>query len=145
MTFATGQIVVRRYFRGGRYTFMKPLRAVSDDDAGLLLWMPGGTEVAVLTDADGRSLHDVPASAMREPRLVRRPWRDHDILVLMPPGAAYSVWWLFTAGRFVRWYVNLETPYVRHDGGVDLTDQVLDVVVEPDRRWEWKDEDEMAD
>ncbi|PWK40434.1 uncharacterized protein DUF402 [Actinoplanes xinjiangensis] len=81
---------------------------------------------------------------MRQPRLVPKIWRDHDILVLMPPDALHSIWWFFKQGRFVGWYVNLETPFTRHDEGVDTTDLVLDIWVEPSRSWEWKDEEEMA-
>jgi hypothetical protein len=139
-----GRRLLRRYFRAAHYTFVKPMRVVSDDAAGLLLWMPAGSEFAVLADADGRTLHDLPQDEMREPRLVAKTWREHDVLVLMPPGAWHSVWWFFKKDRFVGWYVNLETPCTRHADGVDTTDLVLDLWVEPDRSWQWKDEDEMA-
>ncbi|WP_250029985.1 DUF402 domain-containing protein [Paractinoplanes maris] len=144
MPFTPGQIVVRRYVRAGRTTFAKPMRVIADDEAGLLLWMPAGTEVAQLTDTDGSTLHDKALHEMRQPLLVRRPWRTWDILVLMPPGAAHSIWWFLGAGGFGGWYVNLETPSTRHPTGVDTTDLVLDVVVSPDRTCEWKDEDEFA-
>lgn len=144
MSFEPDQIVLRRSFRGSHYTFVKPMRVVRDDDAGLLLWMPAGSEFAALEDADGRTQHDMPLDEMRAPRLVRKVWRENDILVLMPRGAAYAIWWFFAAGEFLGWYVNLETPATRHDEGVDSTDLVLDVWVEPDRRWQWKDEDELA-
>jgi hypothetical protein len=65
-------------------------------------------------------------------------------LKVVPP------WWLFDPdGAFAAWYVNLEEPAVRwNDGdlaGVDLTDQDLDIRVWPDRTWEWKDDDELAE
>ncbi|MBU2668970.1 DUF402 domain-containing protein [Actinoplanes bogorensis] len=144
MRFSRGQVVVRRYVRGGRTTFVKPATVVGDDDAGLLLWIAEGSECAGLTDADGRTLHDVALDEMRAPELVRKPWRDRDALILMPPGAGYSVWWFFRRGAFQGWYVNLEAPVVRDADGVHTTDQVLDVVVGPDRGWAWKDEDEFA-
>ncbi|WP_127503012.1 DUF402 domain-containing protein [Actinoplanes solisilvae] len=143
MSFESGQIVLRRYVRGSHYTFVKPMRVVRDDEAGLLLWMPVGTEFADLVDTDGRTLHDVPFGELRDPRLTRHIWREHDILVLMPPGAAHSIWWFFKQGAFVGWYVNLETPAAPHEEGADTSDQVLDVWIEPDGRWEWKDEDEL--
>jgi hypothetical protein len=145
MPFAPGRVVLRRYFRASTYSFVTPMVVVRDDEAGLLLWMPVGTEIAGLEDVDNRNLHAVPLDEMREPRLVRNTWGENDVLILMPPGAAHSVWWFFGPGGFAGWYVNLETPCTRHDEGVDTTDQVLDVVVAPDRTWEWKDEDEMAD
>jgi len=145
MPFAPGQVVLRRYFHASTYSFVKPMVVVRDDEAGLLLWMPAGTEIAGLEDEDKRNLHAVPLGEMRAPRLVRKSWGEKDVLILMPPGAAHSVWWFFRRGEFVGWYVNLETPYTRHDEGVDATDLVLDIVVAPDRTWVWKDEDEMED
>lgn len=144
MIFEPGRLVLRRYVRAGAYSFVKPMVVAGDDAAGLVLWMPAGTEVAGLRDEAERDLHAVPLDEMVEPRLVRKSWGDKDVLILMPPGAAYSVWWFFAEGEFAGWYVNLETPHVRHDEGVDATDLVLDVVVAPDRSWAWKDEDEMA-
>ncbi|MEV6848273.1 DUF402 domain-containing protein [Actinoplanes sp. NPDC051411] len=145
MLFAPGRVVLRRYFRASTYSFVKPMVVVRDDEAGLLLWMPAGTGVAGLEDQDSRNLHAVSLGEMREPRLVRKTWGENDVLILMPPGAAHSVWWFFRQAEFAGWYVNLETPSTRHDEGVDATDLVLDVVVAPDRTWVWKDEDEMAD
>jgi hypothetical protein len=145
MPFEPGRVVLRRYFRAATYSFVKPMRVVKDDEAGLLLWMPAGTAVAGLRDESDRDLHAVALDEMRAPRLVRKTWGEKDVLILMPPGAAHSVWWFFRRGEFAGWYVNLETPIQRHDDGVDATDLVLDVVVAPDRTWVWKDEDEMAD
>jgi hypothetical protein len=145
MPFPPGQTIVRRYLLGDRVTWVNPMRVIRDDDAGLLLWMPVGSDVLVLRDADGRRLHDTPFYDMRELALVREIWQDNDILMLMPPGAAHSVWWFFTQGSFAGWYVNLEAPYVRTGAGVDTTDLVLDIWVEPDRVWRWKDVDEMAE
>jgi hypothetical protein len=43
------------------------------------------------------------------------------------------------------WYINLAEPWRRTAIGFDTLDQILDVVVEPDRAtWRWKDEDELA-
>lgn len=145
MPFAVGQVVLRRYFRASTYSFVKPMVVVRDDEAGLLLWMTAGTEVAGLEDEDNRTLHTVALDEMRSPRLVRKTWGVNDVLILMRPGAAHSVWWFFREGGFAGWYVNLETPYTRNADGVDATDQVLDVVVASDRTWVWKDEDEFAD
>ncbi|GIE98774.1 DUF402 domain-containing protein [Paractinoplanes rishiriensis] len=46
-------------------------------------------------------------------------------------------------GVFAGWYLNLEEPYTRHHDEVRTTDHVLDIVVTPQRRWEWKDADEF--
>ncbi|MFR9779796.1 DUF402 domain-containing protein [Micromonospora sp. MS34] len=143
MIFTPGQVITRRYRRGDRCTWAQPMRVLADDDRGLLLWHPVGSDVARLVDADGRTQHDVTIDRMREPRLTVQTWTEYDILVLMPPAAAHSVWWFFRDGDFAGWYVNLETPCTRRPDGVDTSDQLLDIVVSPERRWEWKDTDEF--
>jgi hypothetical protein len=76
--------------------------------------------------------------------------RGPNILKLIPPAGAHSVWWLFAPGqRFAAWYVNLEHPVARWDdgdlAGIDTTDFDLDIWVWPDRSWAWKDEDELTE
>ena len=144
MGFVVGQTVVRRYRRGDWVTWVQPLRVVRDDADGLLLWAPVGSDLALLVDADGRTGHELTPDAMREPRLSVGQWRDVDVLILMPPAAAYSVWWFFDDGVFDGWYVNLEAPFVRRPDGVETVDHVLDIVVTPEREWAWKDADELA-
>ncbi|MGC5018019.1 DUF402 domain-containing protein [Micromonospora sp. DT47] len=143
MSFEPGQIINRRYVRGRWCTWMQPMRVVADDTRGLLLWHPAGSDFARLIDADGNTQHEITVDRMRDPRLTVLTWQDFDILVLMPPTAAYSVWWFFRDGAFAGWYVNLEEPYTRRPDGVDTNDLVLDLVVTPERRWEWKDTDEF--
>jgi hypothetical protein len=57
------------------------------------------------------------------------------------------VWWFFEGSRFSGWYVNLEdrSPFWLHDGllGVDVQDHELDLVVSPERNWQWKDEADL--
>ncbi|WP_200215255.1 DUF402 domain-containing protein [Micromonospora coerulea] len=143
MVFESGQVITRRYLRGGRCTWAQPMRVLADDEQGLLLWHPAGSEFARLVDADGRTQHELTVDRMRDPKLTVLTWQDYDLLVLMPPKAAHSVWWFFQAGSFAGWYVNLEEPYVRRPDGVDSDDLVLDIVVTPQRQWEWKDADEF--
>ena len=85
----------------------------------------------------------------QERALVPGSWVGPDVLMLVPPESAHSVWWFYRDGAFHTWYVNLEEPaVVWHDGdvvGVDTTDQDLDVVARPDGTWDWKDEDEFAE
>jgi hypothetical protein len=111
-----------------------------------------GSPVAYEVADDGRGMRDMPfAEWVTLPyRLVEAPWQGPGVLKLTPPGAAYSVWWLRTPeGRFNGWYVNLEEPAVRWDdgdlAGIDMVDQDLDILVRPDRSWQWKDEEEFVE
>jgi len=144
MPFESGQVITRRYLRGPWVTWAQPMRVISDDEAGLLLWHPVGSDIARLIDADGNTPHEIAVDRMRDPKLTLRSWTDYDILVLMRPDTAHAVWWCFQQGEFAGWYVNLEAPYVRRPDSVDTTDHVLDIVVTPQRQWEWKDADEFV-
>ena len=56
-----------------------------------------------------------------------------------------GLFWEDATDRFRGWYFNLQTPLRRTSLGFDLWDQLLDVVVQPDRTWSWKDEDQFAE
>jgi len=152
MRFARGRVVLRRHFMRDRLLARVWAGHVAADDwRGLWLWIPEGSVFRDIGAADGRTFRQVPfadwgrtATAMRELR-----WQGSDVLMLHPTGAEYSVWFLFADGVFRAWYVNLERPAVRWDdgpaAGIDTVDHDLDLVIEPDRSWRWKDEEEFAD
>ena len=76
---------------------------------------------------------------------VEHVWTGTHALRLLRPGAAHCVY-LFWAGAdwaFQGWYVNLQEPYARSRLGFDTRDHALDIVVEPDGTWRWKDEDDL--
>jgi hypothetical protein len=150
VTFAPGRTVLRRYWRGGRITFLNVFRVVADDARGLLLWQPMGVPFWRLLTPDGRTRHDDLIGGVPDLTLSELPWQGVHLLVLMRPGAAHSVSWFFGPDLdFRRWYVNLEDPFRRWDdgaaAGVDTADHALDLLVAPDRSWQWKDEDEFAE
>ena len=66
-----------------------------------------------------------------------------DSLVVLRPGSFHSVWLFWENGRFRNWYVNFEEPLGSTRFGFDYKDWKLDLVVEPDGTWRWKDEDEL--
>ncbi|HEY8533876.1 MAG TPA: DUF402 domain-containing protein [Micromonospora sp.] len=152
MRFESGQLILHRNMRRGRVGWVRPARVVSDDDRGLLLWVDRGTPVVNEVTEDGLDLRQLPFAEWitRSYRPRHGKWKGPPVLMFLPTGAAHSVWWFHDEeGRFTHWYVNLEEPAVRwNDGaiaGVDIVDQDLDVIVWPDRSWQWKDEDEFAE
>jgi predicted RNA-binding protein associated with RNAse of E/G family len=78
---------------------------------------------------------------------VETTWHTNRALWVWPRGASYMIglFWEDATDRFDGWYLNLQTPLRRSALGFDLWDQLLDVVVRPDRTWFWKDEDEFAE
>ena len=48
-------------------------------------------------------------------------------------------------GEFAGWYVNLQEPLRRSPLGFETDDLVLDIRIQPDGSWAWKDEDELEE
>ncbi|WP_340686959.1 DUF402 domain-containing protein [Amycolatopsis coloradensis] len=142
-----GEVIVRRYFRGPHLSMAQAARVVRRSAHGLLLWVPIGSGFASLRCPDGSPMREEPIDRVAEAPLVTTSWRDRDVLMLVPPGRAHSVWWFFDRGRFEGWYVNLERPAVGWaagtTAGLDTVDHTLDLLVAPDGTSRWKDEDEF--
>lgn len=152
MSFVRGRTVLRRYFRGGSLVFVQSGQVIGDDERGLLLWVPAGAAGMRRVLRDGRRARDVRLRDwLSAPSDLRpAPWRAPGVLKLMPVGTPWSVWWFWHLdGRFRNWYVNLEDPGVRWDdgdtAGVDTADRALDLIVNPDLTWRWKDEADFAE
>ncbi|GAA2472764.1 hypothetical protein Ahu01nite_046000 [Winogradskya humida] len=153
---APGTVFLYRNIDGPRLASVRPCRVVSDDERGLLLWLTRGTTVIVEETLDGRGIRDMPFTEwVTQPvRVVPSVWQGPGLLKFIPPGADHSVWFFQDEQEhFKFWYVNLEERALRWDdnsdggglAGVDVIDQDLDIVVRPDRTWQWKDEDELAE
>ncbi|HTF09214.1 MAG TPA: DUF402 domain-containing protein [Asanoa sp.] len=151
MGFEAGRTVLRRYWRGGRISWIGSFVVVGDDERGLRIWQPAGISYWRLMTPDGRSHHDGTLDELGPTELTAQPWLGGPIMPFHPAdGSPWSVWWFFDehTGDFDGWYVNLEDPFRRWDdgevAGIDTADHALDIVVAPDRSWRWKDEDELA-
>ncbi|HZC25809.1 MAG TPA: DUF402 domain-containing protein [Actinopolymorphaceae bacterium] len=142
----------RDVFRGQVWS-ATPLRTVSDSkDMLAMVLLPGTQKLASTTwiewcrtgDDDVRS-RALPNLAAGTWELDTWTWRDTTKLSLLLADAYFSVDLFFGADGFERWYVNFERPYVRTGVGIDTFDLLLDMLVEPDLSYRWKDEDEYAE
>ncbi len=70
-------------------------------------------------------------------------WHGNGTLMVQRPGDPYAVWhfWDGPDREFRGWYLNLETPFFRTEIGFDVQDLELDIVIQPDGIWEFKDVD----
>ncbi|MCX4456545.1 DUF402 domain-containing protein [Streptomyces sp. NBC_01340] len=146
---APGSHILWRYREnaGERLHICRPVTVVRDDEELLAVWMAPGTECVKPVLADGTPVHGEPLeSRYTKARTVQRDrWFGTGVLKLARPGEPWSVWLFWEPGwRFKNWYVNLEAPLARWEGGVDSEDHFLDISVHPDRSWRWLDEDEFA-
>src|SRR4029450_9678100 len=99
MRFAPGRAVLYRNTHHGRVVNVRPCRVASDDERGLLLWLPRGSAMAIEVAADGRGIRQMPFTewAGLGPdgsgrRLITAAWQGPGILKFLPPGVEHSVW-----------------------------------------------------
>jgi predicted RNA-binding protein associated with RNAse of E/G family len=82
--------------------------------------------------------------------LTRRDWNladsvwDVSNLWLLREGDWHAVWVSYLeTGEHRGWYVNLQEPFRRSQRGVQTMDLMLDILVDPDHSWRWKDEEDF--
>ncbi|HEY0002486.1 MAG TPA: DUF402 domain-containing protein [Actinoplanes sp.] len=148
--FGPGQTVYLRHWQRHQLGLVFGMQVVEHRPDGLLLWAPTGTRGWHFNMPDGRTMARTPLPEWSTVRRVPVAHTiDHGVLAWHPAGADYSIRWFFRPdGAFSGWYGNLEAPAVAwHDAelaGIDTVDWDLDVVIRPDRTWQWKDEDEFV-
>jgi hypothetical protein len=136
-------VLFRQIFRG-RLLFATP--------AWLLEETPQHVVTATLPGAETRQLVGPRADTLRDLAAGRErtevtAWQTNRVLWLTPFEAAHAIghFWNHASGAFVGYYINLQAPLVRSPRGFDSRDHVLDVVVDPDGSWHWKDEHELIE
>jgi uncharacterized protein len=145
--FSPGQTVVLREVAGKKIWRASPYTVVWDDAELIVLYSPIGVLSKYHLMPDGKRVK--PNQKVRsEWVLTDMKWEKFYVLRLSIPGTNYSVliFWDYPSKKLDVWYINLEDPLRRTVLGFDLTDNFLDVIVEPDlSAWHWKDEDELAE
>jgi Protein of unknown function (DUF402) len=144
--FEVGSTLVRRdVFRGKVWTAWQ-CRVVADsgDQLALARWpgVPGLVPTTLLRSREDSRAKAIRTLAAGSWELGNCTWQHTTALILMLPGAYFSVNLFFRGNDFAEWYVNFERPFRRTPAGVDTLDLLLDLVIGPDRSYRWKDEDE---
>jgi hypothetical protein len=121
----------------GRITHASAAIVVEDSPTRLVLFEPLGADMRT-------SRVDWATGAFDGPHPQKRHTTDR--LTIGTPGASHAVSLMFQGGGgpFLCWYVDLQEPFRRVPEGIVTCDQALDIVIGPDRRWLWKDEDHLA-
>lgn len=127
----------------GRVRWAFPHVVVADEGDRFALYLrPGAEGMWMARDADGRYLERWARGDAPRPHV----WRQNHVLSLTRRGEAHSLWLLWDeAWNFRCWYVQLQAPMVETRHGLETMDHALDVLVEPDGAWRWKDEDDFAE
>ena len=71
-------------------------------------------------------------------------WRNNRLLLLLEPEKYYSIihFWDNESNEFLCYYINFQLPFQRSHCGIDTLDLDLDIVINPDLSWHWKDVDD---
>ncbi len=129
---------------GAKVFWAYPTIVVEDSSSLIALYLPSG---AVGKDTETKP---TPQELMKPERIrvVDYTWERTDVLMLIVPGDAFSVYLMWEAGTHVLdgWYINIQDPIRRTAIGYDTMDHMLDNVVSQDTaKWYWKDEDEFLE
>ena len=140
--------MVQEVWRGQLWA-ARPITVVQDSGDELVLWCPRGAV---------RKVPATPPSRRPPPSrpewfadlLTRCDWTfvdsvwDVSTLWLLRQGDWHAVWVSYLDnGEHGGWYVNLQEPFRRTAQGVQTMDLMLDILVERDRSWRWKDEADL--
>lgn len=140
--FEPGEVVALRENVRDRIWTAIPAHVVEDTSARRVFHIAPRTIFRSPRGDDGSWLR-LPT---REWSLEERAWDPVEILSFAVDGIACGFLLMRDPeGQPVRWYLNLESPLRRSPVGFDYTDHVLDVIVELDGSWRWKDEDELRE
>jgi predicted RNA-binding protein associated with RNAse of E/G family len=71
-------------------------------------------------------------------------WHTNRVLTITESEKYYSImlFWNHARNEFLGYYVNFQLPFQRSHCGIDSLDLDLDIVIEPDLSFRWKDEDD---
>jgi protein associated with RNAse G/E len=77
-------------------------------------------------------------------QLKKVTWHTNRVLSIAEPGKYYSIllFWNHASNEFSGYYVNFQLPLKRSHCGFDSLDLDLDMVINPDFSFEWKDVDD---
>ena len=139
MSWAAGDVIVRREVWRGRPWLANPLYVVEDTEDLLVLYQPEGSPWGF-----GAGDH-WPTESGRHPYDGRTGWVGEGPLGLHRPGDPYAVWayWGRPGRVFLGWYVNIQVPYRRTSIGIDSLDLELDLLVTPALDVVMKDEEHV--
>jgi len=144
-----GTVIVQHEVWQRKLWSARPMTVVEDRENLVVLWCPSGTRWKTATTppvrerASTRAERFVQSLSFGDWVLADFTW-EVSTLVLLRPGDWHAVWvsWRESDENW-GWYINFQRPFTRTGHSVQTMDLMLDIIVEPDRRWRWKDEDEF--
>jgi predicted RNA-binding protein associated with RNAse of E/G family len=138
--FEPGESAALREIWDGRIWSARPVTVVEDAEEQITLFIPAGAHW-MAPFRNGKRLKIQQA----EYELMEQPYKAHVLSFAWPANSAAVLLLYGSDWSPSHWYVNLEDPLRRSPVGFDTLDHKLDVIVELDGSWRWKDEDQFAE
>ena len=146
----TGDPVVFRGIYNDRVSYIQSAVIVQDrpDEVALVI-MPGAECAApegYINGKHGESGHWDRWGEYEKGNWTMQPylWRTNRLLMLVRPDEYYSSYYFWQAdtSQFLCYYINFQLPLRRTRLGFDSFDLDLDIIIEPNFEWRWKDVEE---
>jgi hypothetical protein len=141
---SVGEVVLYRDVQKGGVWWVIPHVVVSDDGDCVVLYTAPGTPTASMVGLTEETFAE--AIGRQGYALGQTCWEDNHVLRILKAGAGHAVelYWSAEEWTFHGWYVHLQTPYRRTPAGFEKRDQALDILVDVEHQWTWKDEHHIA-
>lgn len=150
--YSPGDLVTFTYNRikPRRDELILPLTIVEDLPDHTIAFITAGTPISATRLVDGKPIpRDIPYREIADlPRSLQKvTWVKTNVLFIWKPEWHWDVrlYWDEDSGEFTGWYMNIQDPVRRVEGGYASTDHFLDIVIAPNRQWHFKDRAELED
>lgn len=145
-TWKPGDTVVWRGIYRDRVWHATPTTVVRDITDELVLVLTPGTscmaeENYAKNRKNGKRRWDFK---LEDWRLEHFIWHTNRLLFILEPEKFYSpiLFWNHETNRFLCYYINFQLPFQRRPSAINTLDLDLDLIINPDLSYEWKDVDD---
>ena len=142
----SGDVIVWRGIFRNRVWHAQPVIVVKDSPEELCVTLLPGTEcVSPEVYLDGKDSTKRRWSFKdKDWNLENYAWRTNRLLILLEPDTYYStmLFWRDDTNDFLCYYINFQLPFQRGHDSIDTLDLDLDLIINPDLSFRWKDEDD---
>ena len=138
-----GDVLAWRGIYRNRVWHVVTMIVVKDSPEELVLALQPGAECMAEKDyANGKKNGKRRWDFRDKPwELKKFHWRTNRLLILLEPEKYYSTmyFWNDASNEFLCYYINFQEPFQRSHCGIDTLDLDLDLIINPDFSYEWKD------
>jgi hypothetical protein len=141
-----GDTVAWRAIYNHRVWHANPMILVKDSPDEIVLALLPGTECMAEQDyARGKKNEHRRWDFIDKPwKLEKYYWHTNRLLTILEPQKYYATtyFWSDLNKEFIGYYINFQLPFQRSHCGIDTLDLELDLIINPDFSYEWKDSDD---